>query len=283
MHPPRQCIEGNSGCSISFVRNKEGKDIVRKFANDIDPTRLERQRKKHELFSKLLAGKISTPRIISVGDTFYEMEYFHGYDIPSFIDSSEPFYVLEFAKLLASLIEEMILKCDIEKVQISKFETKLDDLYFHTGDRVGIEKDEMISRISEQVKGVEIPVGFCHGDLTFSNILVGYSGDICIFDFLDSFYETPIQDMVKIRQDTKFMWSKEISHGAFDDTRYSIISSYIDGVFHKIFSKHDFYVSCYHPFQILNFFRILPYVEKGSRKDRLVKLAIQDLWREKWT
>jgi hypothetical protein len=93
-----------------------------------------------------------------------------------------------------------------------------------------------VLEIGKKNMNIVIPEGFCHGDLTFSNILVdGKSRRIAAFDFLDSFVESPLQDIAKIRQDTSYYWicesentlEKTSSHtwnrlyitlGAFDKT-----------------------------------------------------------------
>ena len=42
---------------------------------------------------------------------------------------------------------------------------------------------------------IELPEGFCHGDLTLSNLLFN-NDDIVIIDFLDTFLDSTIQDIV---------------------------------------------------------------------------------------
>ncbi len=52
-----------------------------------------------------------------------------------------------------------------------------------------------------------VPIGTCHGDLTFQNMLVDpVNRELCVFDFLDSFVESPLQDIAKILQDCRHQW-----------------------------------------------------------------------------
>jgi hypothetical protein len=51
-----------------------------------------------------------------------------------------------------------------------------------------------------------VPAGYCHGDLTFENILVR-DGEVYLVDFLDSFADTPYVDFSKLLQDVLLMWS----------------------------------------------------------------------------
>ncbi|GEM78164.1 phosphotransferase [Vibrio superstes] len=51
------------------------------------------------------------------------------------------------------------------------------------------------------------PMGDCHGDLTLSNIKVTQDNKLFLFDFLEGFIETPLQDVVKLKQDFDYGWS----------------------------------------------------------------------------
>lgn len=56
-------------------------------------------------------------------------------------------------------------------------------------------------------KDVIYPAGPCHGDLTLSNVILSTGGGVKLIDFLDSYIETPLQDVAKIRQEFDFSWS----------------------------------------------------------------------------
>ncbi|KAF2668333.1 hypothetical protein BT63DRAFT_440515 [Microthyrium microscopicum] len=67
-----------------------------------------------------------------------------------------------------------------------------------------------IDRVLEhyrQMPSAEVPVGFCHGDLTLANMLIDPENrELCVFDFLDSFVESPLQDIAKLLQDVRHQW-----------------------------------------------------------------------------
>jgi len=281
----RHAIKGNSGCEISFIQDCLGNDIVKKTACPGMFERLTNQRKKHDFFYRVLSPdkNICVPRIVSHSSTSYEMEYFCGLDIPTFIDCNEINSIMNMITTLTSFVHEMITKCNLQEIDSKIIERKIDALYNIIGYRINIEKNDITNRIKDSVHSTKIPVGMCHGDLTFSNVLIDKTGKMCMFDFLDSFYETPIQDIVKLRQDTSFLWSRQISRGDFDDTRYKIISAHIDKFIDTEFRQYKFYASCYHVFQLLNFMRILPYIKEGNKKDGIVTFAIQKIWSEEWT
>ena len=127
-------------------------------------------------------------------------------------------------------------------------------------------------------KKIELPEGFCHGDLTLSNLLFN-NDDIVVIDFLDTFLDSPIQDIVKIRQDTQFHWSLRMLKLNYDRVKIIQCLNYIDNKLHNEFKKYDFYLNTYKIFQILNFLRIIPYCNNDYDvqflKKRIKLLCIQ--------
>ena len=76
-----------------------------------------------------------------------------------------------------------------------------------TSDAEIIEIVNRSTTVFNQLNTIEMPVGVCHGDLTFSNILFN-GNNYYLIDFLDSFIEAPLLDIVKIRQDSAHLWSQ---------------------------------------------------------------------------
>lgn len=52
-----------------------------------------------------------------------------------------------------------------------------------------------------------LPVGACHGDLTLSNVILDPVSGITLIDFLDTYLESPLQDVAKLKQDFVYGWS----------------------------------------------------------------------------
>ena len=60
-----------------------------------------------------------------------------------------------------------------------------------------------ILSIFKDLSYIKIPLGYCHGDFNFCNILGNRTDHVLyLIDFLDSFIETPLQDIASLRQDT---------------------------------------------------------------------------------
>jgi Ser/Thr protein kinase RdoA (MazF antagonist) len=54
---------------------------------------------------------------------------------------------------------------------------------------------------------IKVPVGPCHGDLTLSNIILSPTTGVILIDFLDTFIDSPLQDVAKLNQDFLCGWS----------------------------------------------------------------------------
>lgn len=114
----------------------------------------------------------------------------------------------------------------------------------------------------------QMPLGTCHGDLTFSNILFN-GNNYYLIDFLDSFIESPLMDLVKIRQDSRYGWSLLMYGREYDAVRMNIISQKIDKEIDEYYSKFDWYRKCYKPMQLMNFLRVLQYAKEERVVDYL--------------
>ena len=140
------------------------------------------------------------------------------------------------------------------------------DKYYDTMEKITQNKSklEFLSHIEKELQAlpdrIQIPLGKCHGDLTFSNILFT-DRKIILIDFLDNFIETPLQDIVKLRQDTKHLWSLRLYKKKYDGTKIEILLNYLDNLIDKHFSKYEFYRKYYFIFQKINLLRILPYAK----------------------
>ena len=118
---------------------------------------------------------------------------------------------------------------------------------------------------------MNIPVGYCHGDLTLSNILINPGNrKLYLIDFLDNFVETPLQDIVKLRQDTYFFWTLSMCNFKFDKIKITNILYHFDKIISQYFQKYNFY-KYYKYFQILNLLRVLQYSKNKKIIESLTK------------
>jgi thiamine kinase-like enzyme len=100
-----------------------------------------------------------------------------------------------------------------------------------------------------------VPLSYCHGDLTFENVIINSKGTLYLIDFLDSFINTRLIDYSKILQDLLFMWSWR------NDNNKPYAKLVLLQEFLKENLSDSDYDNSYHLMKI-NLLRILPYVKK---------------------
>jgi hypothetical protein len=242
---------GNSGCILKFDHDKQ---VVSKVAANYPVARLYKQYTKAKYFVSPHKN-IKSPRVrewTSYGA--FKMDMIDGCTF------------IEFAKL--HTIEELNMYADILFEFISYELENCDQYYTVNGqllDKMDQIKPFLVKEDFQTIcdliekKKIQLPIGNCHGDLTFAN-MVFKPDEIFFLDFLDSFIDSPVMDIVKLQQDTIYRWSPFL---------VSIKYEKVDKWFHYLntllsqFSKEDWYNSSI--LHVINLCRILPYSQKNDR------------------
>jgi thiamine kinase-like enzyme len=167
-------------------------------------------------------------------------------------------------------IDTSIIKCKFNDVKGKVLDNKHITLMGGISDLL-----DKAEQIFAGMHEMNIPVGLCHGDLTFSNILFN-GNNYYLIDFLDSFIESPLLDIVKIRQDSAYLWSQLMYIHECDTIRLNIICHKIDQEVDKYFSQYAWYNEYYMPLQLMNFLRILQYAHE-EKVITYLKTVINDL------
>lgn len=269
---PKLKIEGRSGCFLE-LKSTDSNVIVRKTSIGKEYNkRLFRQTEKQKQFidKKIYPPNFYTPNIISTSELkneesyWFEMEYIPGESYSTFIQKCTikelnslgenliEFIEKELKHSRDSLVAKGIMLSKLEEVKISINKNKITDRII----------DHSIKGLMSEITDLFHPVGYCHGDLTFSNMIFN-SGNIFLVDFLDSFIESPLIDIVKLRQDTKFYWSLFIDKDSHNYQVSKIIQAfrYLDKRIHEHFFQYLFYRDYYNLFEKMNLLRILPYLK----------------------
>lgn len=231
-------VKGHSGCQIDVVQ-EEGQIFV--YKTTADPKYLKRlalQAKKQQAAAGIEYQHFRVPKIYELKETdettIIKMQYVYSKNFIEFFEQAGFEQVDYLIGALKYFIENEIKQCKMEKVSANVFKDKFAVIKRKCSTNTLIGNDEVImqilsnsERIFDTLEDMYIPVGLCHGDLTFSNILFN-GNNYYLIDFLDSFIETPLQDIVKIRQDTSLRWSQLMYTKRYDSVRLHIVLDKID-------------------------------------------------------
>jgi thiamine kinase-like enzyme len=212
-------IPGLSGCRIELV----SPSIIRKVsANKEYNARLLLQIKKQQTFKELNFNKILTPTILSYNteDLFYfDMQYIPAANFNSFFKFCSPKKINFFIECLEEYLDRVFLDTKLY-VKTELIEQKLISLYDLSNHKNFISK--LMYLVNTQ--NLRIPLSYCHGDLTLSNILFS-ENNVYFIDFLDSYIDSAYIDLAKLKQDLVHRWNLGINH--IQDPRIRINYNYI--------------------------------------------------------
>lgn len=252
---------GLSGCKLHFVDEA----TLRKSSSIEYSQRLLKQAKKQKYFLNYNFTNINVPRVIDIGENYFDMEYISAQTFDTFFETCDRDEV-EF--ILQSLFEYFDFLISRKKIYKegdlkNKIYTKLSSI-----DVVDSQFRNYLLDFDYDAKSA--PKTFCHGDLTFSNIL--FNGKrIFLIDFLDSYVNSFLVDLVKLKQDLFYFWSIRIngkkSLRLYQTKRYiwkKISERYAEYIGTDLFSILD----------VINLLRIQPYLTNPKHRiilERLVK------------
>lgn len=114
---------------------------------------------------------------------------------------------LQIKDALSVLINLNLERSKIEEVKTNVLLKKLNLIMSSFEDEELFELLKSLESYLLNLKSIKIPIGPCHGDITLSNIIISSSGALHFIDFLPTFLETPLWDIVKLYQDLKYGWS----------------------------------------------------------------------------
>lgn len=283
-------VKGHSGCQIDVVREGNGLFV---YKSSRDPNYLDRlvsQAEKQRLASLPELQHIRVPRVHSIDRTDsmvnVKMDYVYSRNFVEFFEQAGFEQVTYLIEALIMYLEREIKMSPLTTVSREVVAEKFADVKTKTLGNNSLSQDQEVLSLLEQSQAIFddltdmlIPVGTCHGDLTFSNILFN-GNNYYLIDFLDSFVESPLLDIVKIRQDTAWLWSQLMYVNPCDTIRLRIAFGKIDRELDSYFAaRYEWYSRYYRPLQLMNFLRILQYAHEPHVIDYL-KHAINEQLKE---
>lgn len=281
-------IVGHSNFNINIINMNNNYYLCKSSNNYNDALRLIKQIDKQESHNKLFDFK--TPEIYYKSEiakdnkNCFMMEYMNNCtDCFTYIQHNHFFAVEKLFIFLKKIIEKYILSSTYKKIDNNTLLDKILSIKQHiitlNSENIFTESDNKVinkslnylENKSNEICNIQIPIGFCHGDLTLSNMLFDeINNELYLIDFLDSFIESPIIDIVKLRQDTKFFWTIQMCNMNIDNTKIKIIMNYLDSKIDKFYSQYSFYKLSYKYFEIMNLLRVLQYCKSVDIKNYLI-------------
>lgn len=273
-------IKGNSSFTI-FVNNNF--NLEKKSNNDEDWCRLVKSIDKQQNFYN--NKYIIVPKIYKClkEEKKIEMEFIkNGVNIIDFFLLSNKKDITNFCNNIFKFIEINIQKSQEKEIECKIFIEKINSIHdsmlknevLNLNDKSKMKNMfDNVKNILYKLKTITLPIGLNHGDLTFSNMMI-CNKNIILFDFLDSYIESPMNDIIKLHQDCLFDWTTKFYYRNFDITKIKIINRYIYLLSVNFFKKYEWYNKYSNILLLINFFRIIPYVKEEGIKNDVINNCI---------
>jgi hypothetical protein len=254
----KNLVLGNSHDNLKLAVIKTGSNRL-----------IKQAKKQQDFFIQNNIDNISTPIIYNINDNNIIMEYIDGYNFINYLLNNNTKNI--FTKLFTSLLDyvqdninkqkrcdiEIFHGCVIDKIKLLDIEYKI--------------KNKLIEKTLE----IETTyTGVCHGDLTLANTII-YNDKLYLLDFLPVFFETPIQDIIKLRQDTKYLWSLSLLYN-FQDYPPKILET-LEKLDNTLVDKFKSIIDSdiYQILEIINYYRIIPYAKNQQTINYANDIIIQ--------
>jgi hypothetical protein len=251
---------GLSGCKLEII----GGGVLRKYSPSIDYNqRLIKQVDKQILFSKFILKNIDTPKVLgTISNQLYsfDMEYIPGLSSHEYFSSVNicgvEFVIqtlFDYFDYFSNNIRDLNINNKvIEKIDSLQNKTKYPDYLKYL--RTYIDNNQII-----------VPKTFCHGDLTFNNIIF-HKNRLFFIDFLDSYVDSFFCDIVKLKQDLYYLWSLKVQ----DEETLRIVQIY-SYIWEKINQRYKKYIDTkgFEILDVMNSLRIEPYLTNENQRDIL--------------
>jgi hypothetical protein len=258
-------LKGHSGCHV-FLCERGNTKFVKKVSGAPGYfQRLEQQMIKQREFEHSWIKRPSVYEFGAEQDCFYfTMEYVNGVQLSTFISRNTVRDIDPIIEQLLNFVRWNI--CDAT----TDFGAPISEKLWSISSTSNLPIDRYV-QYCLAFDWSSTPTGYCHGDLTFENILV-HQSNLYFIDFLDSFIETPYQDLSKLLLDILVLWSWR-----FEKRRPIIKNAHIyDTVLSQLENRE---LEIVRRLLILNLLQILPYANAHRNAlfvlDALEHLAVK--------
>ncbi len=206
-------VASHSGAVLRAIKSDQGLVVEKQF-NRNGP-RCRANIGKQQVFQTVSVRHhaVNAVPIVSVNEMpeglAIQMPYIEGVSAEGFAVHGTASLVSHVNEVLTTLLNHAMSSSENQLISPRVFIDKAEEVLINTQHQ---EIRSWVGKVVERIhvladQEMSFPMGQCHGDLTFSNIIVVPSGDIYLIDFLETFLESPLQDLAKIIQDVRFGWS----------------------------------------------------------------------------
>jgi len=244
---------GLSGCSLELINDR----VLRKYSSTTDyNSRLLSQADKQVVFGNRIYKNIDAPKVYDIQQNYFDMEYIAGKSFEEFFSSAS---VNDVEFVVSTLFDyfDTLISTARSFDATNKILTKIDSLKEKSSHKKYI---EFLRKYVEDNK-IIVPHTFCHGDLTFANIIF-HKNRLFFIDFLDCYVDTFLSDLVKLKQDLHHLWAVR---------NQDVYSNRIHQIYQYIWDKlevryESFMNESFHILDVMNALRIEPYLTSDDQR-----------------
>ncbi|NWN92708.1 phosphotransferase [Marinobacter adhaerens] len=263
-------ISGNSGCSVRLVRQSQRIAVEKSSQQPSYIPRLKTQIKKQQAFNNRIDdSRICIPKLYEeIEDGAYYsalMEFLPYLNFIDFLSSCSAPALFQSIEIINNFICQNTGKASITinrpaLAKLDEIEHKVTDSQPKT--QIFQCSSMKLKRYFEH-KEITLRAGPCHGDFTLSNLVFSATGDcVGLFDFLDSYIDSPVIDLLKLRQDSQLHWSFLKARKTSSHIRIYQGLKKLDLFAQRKLSKLGVSEDAYRALQAVNLLRILPYANE---------------------
>ena len=244
---------GLSGCSLELINDR----VLRKYSPTTDyNTRLLSQADKQVVFGNRIYKNIDAPKVYDIQQNYFDMEYIAGKSFEEFFSSAS---VNDVEFVVSTLFDyfDTLISTARSFDATNKILTKIDSLKEKSSHKKYI---EFLRKYVEDNR-IIVPHTFCHGDLTFANIIF-HKNRLFFIDFLDCYVDTFLSDLVKLKQDLHHLWA------VHNQDVYSIrIHQIYQYIWDKLEVRYESFMNeSFHILDVMNALRIEPYLTSDDQR-----------------
>jgi len=244
---------GLSGCSLELINDR----VLRKYSPTTDyNSRLLSQADKQVVFGNRIYKNIDAPKVYDIQKNYFDMEYVAGKSFDEFFSIAS---VNDIEFVISTLFDYFdTLISTARNIDATKqILDKIDSLKEKSSHKKYI---EFLRKYVEDNR-IIVPHTFCHGDLTFANIIF-HKNRLFFIDFLDCYVDTFLSDLVKLKQDLHHLWSVR---------NQDVYSNRIHQIYQYIWDKlevryESFMNESFHILDVMNTLRIEPYLTSDDQR-----------------